>query len=393
LKFQNTLPPLSLYIHIPWCIRKCPYCDFNSYTLQGILPEKKYIDALLLDLKKDVHNIQNRSISSIFIGGGTPSLLSPDSVYTLLTGIQSQTPVDIHAEITLEANPSTVDNKRFVEFRQAGINRLSLGIQSFEDTALEKLGRIHRKKQAISALESIQYAGFDNFNLDLMFGLPAQSVNAALKDLEIAVIFQPPHLSWYQLTLEQGTAFYENPPILPDDDSLWEMQTAGQDFLATQAYAQYEISAYSKSNKQCQHNLNYWQFGDYLGIGAGAHSKITDINQGIIRRFSKHSNPNIYLKSYQIGEFIEDQTRLNNADICLEFMMNALRLHKGFSIEQFSIRTGLEIDYIDNFLQQAFSKQWLIQEKDIIRPSQTGLQFLNELLFLINDTEYPCDSK
>jgi len=380
------LPPLSLYIHIPWCIRKCPYCDFNSYALQEVLLEKKYIDTLLFDLKQDFQKIQDRTISNIFIGGGTPSLLSPDSIGKLLIGIQSQISINANAEITLEANPSTVDKKRFSNFRKAGINRLSLGIQSFDNFALEKLGRIHRQKQAISAIESIKYADFDNFNLDLMFGLPTQSENAALKDLEIAVTFQPPHLSWYQLTIEQDTVFYKNPPSLPDDDSLWEMQVAGQAFLATQGYAQYEISAYSMPHRQCQHNLNYWQFGDYLGIGAGAHSKITDINQQVIIRFNKYPDPNTYLESYQTGQFIEHQIMLKNEDICLEFMMNALRLHQGFHIEQFENRTGLDIDYIDNFLQHAFSKQWLIREDNKIRPTQIGLQFLNELLLLVNET-------
>ncbi|EDN69790.1 oxygen-independent coproporphyrinogen III oxidase [Beggiatoa sp. PS] len=312
------IPPLSLYIHIPWCVRKCPYCDFNSHEISEPMPESDYIAALFADLEQDLPRVWGRTVRSIFIGGGTPSVLSPESIDDLLSGVRARIPVIANAEITLEANPGTVDSDRFNGFRKAGINRLSLGIQSFNDNALQSLGRIHGRKEALLAIEAAKQAGFQNINLDLMFGLPGQTLDAALEDLQTAVAFQPFHISWYQLTIEPNTLFYHQPPALSDDDLLWDMQTAGQTYLAAQGYYHYEISAYAKPAQQCQHNLNYWKFGDYLGIGAGAHAKITNtskINFGLqITRFSKQRHPRTYLQSAQTPDVVASHTTLTAPD-------------------------------------------------------------------------------
>ncbi len=373
--------PLSLYIHIPWCIQKCPYCDFNSHAVQNNIPEKKYVQSLLADLKQDIPKINHRPIHSIFIGGGTPSIFSPESLDELLVGIHKHLKIPTDIEITLEANPGTVDNARFQAFRQIGINRLSLGIQSFQDSALKNLKRIHDRKTAINAIETAIKAGFENINLDLMFGLPHQTPENAVNDLRTAMSFQPNHLSWYQLTIEPNTAFYQHPPILPDDDSVWEIQRSGQDFLQTQGYEHYEISAYTKASNYCQHNLNYWQFGDYLGIGAGAHAKITTPEDKIIR-FSKRRHPYTYLQLVNTPQVISQTIELNQADICLEFMMNALRLSQGFTEILFQERTGLILSDIDKPLQIAIAQGWLKQNAEVIQPTRQGLQFLNQLLGL-----------
>lgn len=376
-------PPLSLYIHIPWCVRKCPYCDFNSHKIRGEIPENNYIAALLADLEQDLPRVWGRTIRSIFIGGGTPSLLSPEAIYKLLSNVRSRLTVAAGAEITLEANPGTVDNTRFQGFRDAGINRLSLGIQSFNDSALEKLGRIHGRVEAINAIKAAQQAGFDNINLDLMFGLPAQTIEAALADLDTAIAYEPSHLSWYQLTIEPNTPFYHQPPHLPDEDLLWEMQTAGQTYLTEQGYFQYEISAYAKQGHKCQHNLNYWQFGDYLGIGAGAHGKISDID--IITRLSKQRHPHIYLQSAHTSAVITNCTTLTVEDVVLEFMMNALRRLEGFTNQEFTENTGLNIAIIEKTVQEACVLGWLRVKKigeQRICATDTGRRFLNDLLGL-----------
>ncbi len=372
----NTPIPLSLYIHIPWCVRKCPYCDFNSHQIRNKLPEKDYIAALFSDLEQDLPKVWGRSVRSIFIGGGTPSLFSPDAIDQLLSGIRARIPLIANPEITLEANPGTVDSTRFQGFRQAGINRLSIGIQSFNDSALQKLGRIHGRSQAITAIEAAQLAGFKNINIDLMFGLPAQSLELALQDLETAVSYQPDHLSWYQLTIEPNTFFYHQKPAhLPNDDLQWTMQTAGQRYLAEQGYQQYEISAYAKPGQQCQHNLNYWKFGDYLGIGAGAHAKITEATG--ITRLTKQRHPHSYLQNRQANATI-----LTPEETSLEFMINALRLVEGFMEQEFIENTGLNLAYIENTLQQAYTKGWLIKDKGQIYPTETGRRFLDDLLSL-----------
>ncbi len=381
----TTLPPLSLYIHVPWCVRKCPYCDFNSHEIRDPVPEADYLAALFADLEQELPSVWGRKIISIFIGGGTPSVLSPETVEQLLAGIRARIMVLPNAEITLEANPATVDSVRFQGFRQAGINRLSLGIQSFNPEALQTLGRVHGRDEAIAAIEAAQTAGFNNFNLDLMFGLPKQTEQQALDDLHMALSFKPPHLSWYQLTIEPNTLFHRRPPpLLPEDDDLWAIQSAGQRYLAEQGYQQYEVSAYAQARRQCQHNLNYWQFGDYLGIGAGAHGKISDAHQGSIRRSSKQRHPRRYLETATTPEINAETHYLTANDVCLEFMLNALRLHEGFSAAQFEAYTGLPLHRVSNALQQAQAQGWLnyIAAEQSYLPSEQGRLFLNEMLEL-----------
>ncbi len=392
----TTLPPLSLYIHIPWCVRKCPYCDFNSHEIRGDLNENEYIAAMLADLEQDLPRVYGRSVRSIFIGGGTPSVLSPEAIDNLLSGVRARLPVVAGAEITLEANPGTVDSSRFLGLREAGINRLSLGIQSFNDTTLQRLGRIHGRFEAISAIEMAKQAGFDNLNLDLMFGLPEQTVEMALADLQTAMRFAPSHLSWYELTIEPNTVFYHQSPPLPNDDELWAMQTAGQTDLAHQGYFQYEVSAYAKSARHCQHNLNYWKFGDYLGIGAGAHSKISDAALSSITRLSKQRHPQTYLQSAHSDAVVANCTTLTAEEVALEFMMNALRLVEGFTIQEFTENTGLDQASIDKPVEAACARGWLIKkteslitsnEKGLnavqrIHTTDTGMRFLNTVLDL-----------
>jgi len=392
----TTLPPLSLYIHIPWCVRKCPYCDFNSHEIRGDLNENEYIAAMLADLEQDLPRVYGRTVRSIFIGGGTPSVLSPEAIDNLLSAVRARLPVAAGAEITLEANPGTVDSSRFLGLREAGINRLSLGIQSFNDTTLQRLGRIHGRFEAISAIEMAKQAGFDNLNLDLMFGLPEQTVEMALADLQTAVRFAPSHLSWYELTIEPNTVFYHQSPPLPDEDELWAMQTAGQTDLADQGYFQYEVSAYAKSDRHCQHNLNYWQFGDYLGIGAGAHSKISDAALGSITRLSKQRHPQTYLQSAESDAVVANCTTLTAEEVALEFMMNALRLVEGFTIQAFTENTGLDQASIDKPVEAACARGWLIKktepliissEKELnrvqrIHTTDIGMRFLNNVLEL-----------
>jgi oxygen-independent coproporphyrinogen-3 oxidase len=379
----TALPPISLYIHVPWCIRKCPYCDFNSHALKNHLPEADYVNALLADLAQDLPKIGERVITTIFIGGGTPSLLSPETLYDLLNGIRAQWPVQANAEITLEVNPGTLDSMRFQGFREIGITRLSLGIQSFNDHALRKLGRIHGRQEALQAIDAVIKADFEHFNLDLMFGLPGQTLESALADLQQAVSVHPPHLSWYQLTIEPNTRFYHAPPHLPTENCIWDIHTAGQHYLAEQGYMPYEISAYAQAvNWQCQHNLNYWQFGDYLGIGAGAHSKITAIHPATITRLNKQRHPWAYLRAAQTTAVITGCHVLTAEEVCLEFMMNALRLNQGFTIPQFVARTGLAFEYITPALERAYQQGWLSRVGEHIYPTETGLCFLNNLLEL-----------
>jgi oxygen-independent coproporphyrinogen-3 oxidase len=384
----NTLPPLSLYIHVPWCVRKCLYCDFNSHTLHSNLPEKAYIAALLADLDQDLAWIEKRTIRSIFIGGGTPSILSPEAIANLLIAVKQRLILADAVEVTLEANPGTVDQLRLQEFQQAGINRLSLGIQSFNDLALTSLGRIHGRQAAVAAIASAQQAGLTNFNLDILFGLPQQTLEMALQDLQAALSFQPPHLSWYQLTIEPHTWFYHHPPPLPDEDELWTIQAAGQNYLAEQGYIHYEISAYAQPNWQCQHNLNYWQFGDYLGIGAGAHGKITHLAQGTITRLIKQSHPETYLHVASTPQVVTSRTLLTAAEVGLEFVMNALRLSTGFTHREFQRHTGLNLSYIETAIQQACERGWLIlntgtdEEDTRIQATAQGWCFLNDLLSL-----------
>ncbi len=376
----NSLP-LSLYIHIPWCIRKCPYCDFNSHQHQTTtLPEKEYINYLINDLKYDLHQFEiERPLQSIFIGGGTPSLFNARSIDHLLTAIDHYWGIPAKTEITLEANPGTVEQQRFTAYQSIGINRLSLGIQSFDDQQLQTLGRIHQKNEAINAINIAKKAGFTNINLDLMFGLPQQSIEAGLNDLQQAIALQPQHISWYQLTLEPNTIFYKKPPKLPNDDDIFTLQKLGQTHLAENNFFQYEISAYAKTiDYQCQHNKNYWQFGDYLGIGAGAHGKLTLKNDRFIRT-RKVKQPDRYLTSEQ---FIANQTFLNENDLAFEYMLNSLRLNEPVSLKDFEHKTGLSRDLLSLQLQQAKNKNLLEEKNDCLIKTELGERFLNDLLSL-----------
>lgn len=381
-------PPLSLYIHLPWCVRKCPYCDFNSYRLGDELPEQAYIDALIRDLDQDLPRVWGRRIQSIFLGGGTPSLFSPDSIDALLSAVRARLPFDAESEVTLEANPGTVDLGRFKGFREAGINRLSIGVQSFEEEKLRALGRMHGREEALRAADAARAAGFDNFNLDLMFGLPNQTVEQALADVRTAIDLAPDHLSVYQLTIEPNTAFYAAPPELPDDDIRWTMQQQLQEFLRDNEYQQYEVSAYAREGRRCNHNLNYWHFGDYLGIGAGAHGKISDAEG--ISRTRKINQPNAYIANAGTARGIIDDRRLSWQDAIVEFMMNALRLTDGFPVPLFQERTGLPISVAMSALNTAQREELLVRGDQTIRPTDRGKRFLNDLLCLfLSDGEKP----
>ena len=374
-------PPLSLYIHLPWCIKKCPYCDFNSHEVPiSGFDEKSYIDALINDLEVELHRMWGRTINSIFIGGGTPSLFLPESLDRLLSSIRARLNLNSNIEITLEANPGAVDTEKFLEYRAVGINRLSLGIQSFDNKSLALLGRIHSSNEARKAIELSKQSGFENFNLDLMFGLPNQTVDNALADLKQAVGQLPTHISWYQLTIEPNTVFSSNPPRLPNDDLVWSIQEQGQIFLQDNNFRQYEISAYARDNRVSIHNINYWQFGDYLGIGAGAHSKITNIAHGLIERFTRHKIPKRYIELAGCGDVITEKKVLTSDEIPLEFMMNALRLTDGVPISFFSERTGLPIKNIEKELRLAKKKGLLDWQKTELKPSFEGQRYLNELL-------------
>ena len=373
-------PPLALYVHFPWCVRKCPYCDFNSHAVKAALDEDRYIQSLLKDLEEDLPRIWGRRIVSVFMGGGTPSLFSPESIERLLSEVRARVALLPEAEITLEANPGTVDYDKFAEFRAAGVNRLSIGVQSFNDEHLQALGRIHGRRESIKAVETAHYAGFDNINVDLMFGLPAQSRQQSLSDVATAVALEPSHISFYQLTIEPNTWFYHHPPTLPVDDLIWEMQTAGQEYLAEHGFAQYEVSAYAKNHKRCLHNLNYWQFGDYLGIGAGAHAKLTDVNAQRIYRLSKLKQPNDYMQSAGNGKSFVTENELNRDDVGLEFMMNALRLNEGFTPPLFAERTGQSLSIVEAPLLRAQEQGLVDWTAERICPTDKGRRFLNELL-------------
>jgi oxygen-independent coproporphyrinogen-3 oxidase len=371
--------PTSLYIHIPWCVEKCPYCDFNSHAAREQLPESEYVNALIKDLENDLPLIWGRKIQSIFIGGGTPSLFSAKALEQLLQELHARLAFSPAIEITLEANPGTVEQQRFTDYRRLGINRLSLGVQSFQDDKLRLLGRIHDSQEAECAIETAKQAGFDNFNIDLMFGLPTQTLSDALHDLTRAISHQPTHLSWYQLTIEPNTHFAKFPPSLPLDDHIFEMQVKGQELLQSHGFAQYEISAYSQNQRQCLHNRNYWEFGDYLGIGAGAHSKITDPATGCILRRWKVKHPKLYLNA---NPFLAGEQSLKTEELPLEFMMNALRLYEKVPTTLFVERTGLPIVSIKKILDEAQCKDLLIWNEEYLETTVRGRLYLNDLLAL-----------
>lgn len=376
----NTQLPLALYIHIPWCVRKCPYCDFNSHQVGDELPESEYISALIRDLEQDLPLIWGRRISSIFIGGGTPSLLSASAMDRLLSEIRARLVIIPDAEITLEANPGASEQSKFNEFNAIGINRLSIGVQSFDDQLLNKIGRIHSGAEAIKAVEMAHVAGFDNLNIDLMFALPSQDKVQALHDVNTAIDLEPSHMSYYQLTIEPHTFFASQPPTLPTEDELWEMQTNGQERLSLGGFSQYEVSAYCQEDRQCQHNINYWQFGDYLGIGAGAHAKITDIKQQSITRLSKIKQPKQYMNSAGSNECLSSKVVLDESDLGIEFMMNALRLSDGFDKTLFEERTGRPLSIVSESLEKAQQKQLLEISENRVDVTERGKRFLNDLL-------------
>lgn len=372
-----TLPPLSLYIHLPWCERKCPYCDFNSHETK-LVPEDRYIDSLLADLRADRHYIQQRQVDTLFIGGGTPSLFSVQSIERLMQGLRNSIDLASELEATMEANPGSAEADKFEGFRQAGINRLSLGVQSFQDEQLLALGRVHTADEAHAAIEMIRASGFENFNIDLMHGLPAQNPQGALADLKTALAYKPPHLSWYQLTIEPNTIFHNRPPVLPVEDALAEIQDCGEELLAASGYSQYEVSAYSQANRACRHNLNYWSFGDYLGIGAGAHGKISHTDGRIIR-YSKRRQPDAYMSANE-AEFTAIQRELDSEERSGEFMLNALRLNQGFSLQQFSATTGLPAQRVEGAIDQLADKKLLIVDGDRVRTTALGRRFLDSVV-------------
>lgn len=381
--FQFTeLPPLALYIHFPWCIRKCPYCDFNSHEAKQPVPQAEYINALLSDLEQELPDIWGRSISSVFMGGGTPSLFDPAPLDTLLSGLRARLNLAPDIEITLEANPGTVEQARFNEYRALGINRLSIGIQSFHDDHLARLGRIHSGREAMRAVETTHKAGFDNFNLDLMYGLPDQTVPQALRDIANAIDLAPTHISFYQLTLEPNTLFYSRPPTLPEEDTIAQIEQQCRDRLQLAGYARYETSAYARPGRLCRHNLNYWQFGDYLGIGAGAHGKLTRVQEQVITRNWKVKNPRDYLEQAGKTSRIGGSTCPDEAEVCFEFMLNALRLSNGFDSRLFAQRCGQPITRVERALTEAQERGLLEWTVDQIRPTEQGQTFLNDLTAL-----------
>ena len=371
----KALPPLALYVHIPWCVRKCPYCDFNSHQRTGELPEKEYLQRLFEDLEGLLPSVWGRRLVSVFIGGGTPSLFSPDSIDALLSGIRARLTLEPQAEITLEANPGTVEAARFRGFRDAGVNRISVGVQSFDDRMLAALGRIHSSAEARRAVDAA-LAAFDNVNLDLMYGLPGQSAAMARSDIEQALGCGVPHLSAYQLTIEPNTVFWSQPPKLPEHDLCADMQLAAEEALGATGYEHYETSAFAKPGRRCRHNLNYWEFGDYLGIGAGAHGKISFPDR--ITRHERIKQPAEYMK----GSAFVAAKDVPAGEIPFEFMLNALRLIDGFPATLFTERTGLPITVLEAQLRAAEDRQLIERDWQRIRPSARGRLFLNELLEL-----------
>ena len=383
-----TLPPLSLYAHLPWCVQKCPYCDFNSHGLKGTLPEAAYVDALLRDLDQDLPRVTGRAIETVFFGGGTPSLFSAAGIARFLEGVRKHLPLAGDAEVTLEANPGTVERGRFAEYRAAGVTRLSIGVQSFDEKALKVLGRIHSSGEAVTAAEEAHAAGLSNFNLDLMYALPGQSLASALGDVQKAAALKPAHLSHYQLTLEPNTLFHAHPPVLPDEDTAWTMQEDCQALLAERGYAQYEVSAYATPGRQCRHNLNYWRFGDYLGVGAGAHGKLTDAS-GRVTRLWKVKHPESYLKSAGRPESLGGVSEVGSGDIAFEFMLNRLRLMQDFEEIEFEAATGLARSLIARGLTRARSLELMEVTPTGWRITKRGHAYLNDLqsVFLPEATE------
>ncbi len=379
-------PPLSLYVHLPWCVRKCPYCDFNSHAAKGELPFEAYVDALIRDLDFDLPLVWGRVVNSVFFGGGTPSLFPPEAIDRFLQAASARLRFAPNLEVTLETNPGTAEHGRFDRYRAAGVNRISFGIQTFNDAALQRLGRIHDSNEAERAVKLAQDAGYDNFNIDLMYALPEQTLAQAETDLERAFALQPTHISHYQLTLEPNTVFFARPPRgIPDDDSAWDMQEHCQAMLAEAGFAQYEVSAYARPGRQSAHNHNYWRFGDYLGIGAGAHGKISSgAGQHILRRW-KHKHPQTYMAGAGGENAIGGDEIIPAGRLPFEYMLNLLRLHEGFALADFEVRTGLERSVLQPGLEAALSRGWLEMQADRIRPTELGRRFTNDVVELFLD--------
>lgn len=380
---SKTPIPLSLYIHIPWCLKKCPYCDFNSYQLTSDLPEQAYSQRLTKDLIQDLSYVQNRPLRSIFFGGGTPSLFTPRAIETILNNVKNLLPCQDNIEITLEANPGTLEHSHFKDYKSAGINRISLGAQSFQDHQLYGLGRIHTADETKNALDAIIEAQFNSFNIDLMFGLPNQTLDDAIFDLQTALSFNPPHLSWYHLTIEPNTIFHHQKPPLPSDEIVLDIQTAGYELLKSANLMQYEVSAFSKIGHSCQHNINYWEFGDYLGIGAGAHGKITDLENQTITRYWKTRYPKDYLNTEV--SLLGGSKIVSTEELPLEFMLNSLRLSDGTTTSLFETRTFLPISTVQPALEKAHKQGLLTTNDQKIIPTELGRRFLNDLVAIFLD--------
>lgn len=378
----TSLPPLSLYVHLPWCLRKCPYCDFNSHEMRaGELPEQRYLDALVADLETSLPLIWGRSVHSIFIGGGTPSLFSPASIDRLLADIRARLKLPADCEITLEANPGTFEKERFRAFRDAGVTRLSVGVQSFDDAHLKRIGRVHDRAQAMAALEEAARS-FDTWNLDLMYALPGQTLEGLREEIDQALAFVPPHLSIYHLTIEPNTYFAKHPPEVPEDDTAYAMLDLITERTALAGLNRYEVSAYARPGHHCRHNLNYWQFGDYLGIGAGAHGKLSFAHR-VVRQV-RTRDPRLYMERALAGDAIAQEVEVARADLPFEFMLNALRLRQGFALSEFSERTGLAITAIARALEEAERQGWITRDLQRVTPTARGFDFLSDLqaLFL-----------
>jgi putative oxygen-independent coproporphyrinogen III oxidase len=373
------LPPLSLYVHLPWCVRKCPYCDFNSHALKGDLPGDEYVEALLKDLEQELPLVWGRPVHSIFFGGGTPSLFSAKQIAALMSGIRSRLRVSPEAEVTLEANPGTTEHDSFSAYREVGVNRVSLGVQSFNDDRLSDIGRIHGRAEVEQAVAAIHHSGIQNFNIDLMFALPGQSPGEALEDVRDAVACEPAHISHYQLTIEPNTAFHASPPVLPDEDSSWEMQQECGQALSQAGYEQYEISAWARPGSQCRHNLNYWRYGDFIGIGAGAHGKLTLPSEQTVRRRIRQRHPRSWMEGVWQGKGIIEDRALDRDERVFEFFLNQLRLRDGVQKSQLKPRAGVAWSEVAARVEAAIEKGLLRDDNELLSPTDLGWRFSNEI--------------
>jgi putative oxygen-independent coproporphyrinogen III oxidase len=371
-------PPLSLYVHLPWCLRKCPYCDFNSHAAGNAVPKDRYVASLLLDLERELPLVWGRGVQSVFFGGGTPSLFDANHYERLLGGIRALLPVSPGAEVTLEANPGTVEHALFDEYLHAGINRVSLGVQSFDDTALAAIGRIHGGQEAFNAVEALHAAGLSNFNIDLMFGLPGQTREAAIEDVRNAVDCNPSHVSHYQLTIEPNTAFYADPPELPSEEEIWGMQEGGGAVLRKAGFVQYEVSAWAKPDRECRHNLNYWRYGDYIGIGAGAHGKLTLTGEQVVRRRIRLRHPDAWMAAVAEGGGIAEDREVPAEERVFEFFLNQLRLRRGVEMDLFGPRVGVAREVIGNRVRELLDRGLVTEQDDRLVPTELGWRFVND---------------